>query len=430
MAEDVPTDARRFDEFGRPVALNINNIADLAGHYPYSPERFRVFVDGDRQFIQYDGEPAQYTDVADSHVLKPQSDGEVVTLETTEIFRYAVQYVLEWSAAMETTQPLQSGDVVTLGYGDADLDGASDDSPGPAADGWFFVWDSGLDAGEVRLAQYRSGTEQDATVVPVEQAITDWTRRAAETNWYAVGATRFVETYTTGGVQRNPEIGGVSEDDGKGPSVGNHPLQASVKAGAAGAGALELDVGSMGIRYLGDLQPILRRKTHQFTATVDATGAFVALDAIRVAPDRSIVNLQLTDVSVVEFGGDGDVVVIAQSFAPSKLADANGNAIVDADFSTPVEHSAQGSVVETTAAVDRFPDADGTVQTDGQATNPGGYQEGYASLATSGQGSTQHRTQAGQQAKREVNGRDVVVFLGRAGATGDVTVNVTTEQQW
>ena len=119
------------DAFGNQTRLNYQNIGDLAGHYPYSPERFRVYVNGTRQQIQYDGEPPEFTDEIDVHSLTPQNAGDTVTLETTEIFRYAVGYVLEWSFAMQTTGQLQSGDAVIVGYGDADLANSTDDSPGP-----------------------------------------------------------------------------------------------------------------------------------------------------------------------------------------------------------------------------------------------------------------------------------------------------------
>jgi hypothetical protein len=75
------------DAFGNQVALGTTNEADLAGHYSYSQERYRVFVDGTRQQIQYDGFPTQFTDNADSFSLEPQADGEVVTLKTAERYR-------------------------------------------------------------------------------------------------------------------------------------------------------------------------------------------------------------------------------------------------------------------------------------------------------------------------------------------------------
>lgn len=418
------------DAFGRLVALNIQNQADLASHYPYSGERFRVFVDGSRQFIEYDGEPAQYEDTVDSHVLKPQADGEVIEFETTEIFRYAVQYVVEWSAALQTNQALQTGDVLAFGYGDADLNNPGSDTLGASADGYFWYWTPDLDLDQVTIAQYRNGTEQYATTVTRNNDLTDWTRLAAETNWYSIGESRFYETFTYQTEQRNNELGTTSNDQGKGPQQGNQPIQVAIKSGADSAGSLEVEVGSIGLRTLGDVEPILRRKSAKVPApqNVGTANTFVPLMAVRIDPDRRIVNTQLTDIDVAEFSGSGDVKLVAYAFDPSKVLGGDGNPLGDANFSTPVEHSPKGSVIEFSTDVDQIPNASGV--TASTVDNPGGYQEGYGSLFTSGTGSKAPTTQSGQTAKRPISERDVVVFCANATATGNLNYEYTTEQQW
>lgn len=60
------------DAFGNSLTQNTQVKADLPGHYPYSPERWRVLVDGQRQLIQY-GSIAQYEHVDDVHRLTPQT---------------------------------------------------------------------------------------------------------------------------------------------------------------------------------------------------------------------------------------------------------------------------------------------------------------------------------------------------------------------
>lgn len=434
MTFQDPVDAKARDQFGRPIALNVNNVSDLSSHYDYSPERYRVFVDSGsgktRQFIEYDGEPTEFEDTADSFKFKPQADGDVVTLETTEKFRYAVQYVIEWSAALQTNQALQSGDFVTLGYGDADVESASGADFGGSADGYFMYWDSGMGIGEVGLTQFRDGTQQSDTVVTGEQAITDWTRRGCEMNWYGVGASEFHETFTNSGIQENPTLGRISADDIKGPTNGNKFIQVSVKVGSSGAASLEAEVGSIGLRTFGDIRPIFRRKTDQWQGSIDATGEWVALDAIRTDPNRDLVNVQLTDVQAMEYSGSDDVLLLALSFSPSKLKKSDGSDLSGSDWSTPATHSSKGSVIERTSAVDQFPDSSGTIQTDGQAADPGGFQEGFGSLYTSGESANAARVQGGQQAKRAIYQRDVVVFLGKSSSTGTVTVEYTTEQQW
>jgi len=60
------------DAFGNQIALGTTNEADLGGHYSYSPERYRVEINGDRQQIQYNGNPSQFDDADDGFVLAPE----------------------------------------------------------------------------------------------------------------------------------------------------------------------------------------------------------------------------------------------------------------------------------------------------------------------------------------------------------------------
>ncbi|WP_256394108.1 hypothetical protein [Natronoarchaeum rubrum] len=417
------------EAFGRPLSLGTTNEADLAGHYPYNPERFRVFVNGERQLLQY-GSVAEYEDVVDGHRLKPQSAGDVVTMETAEMYRYVVQYVVEWSAALQLSQQLQAGEALIFGYGDADLANSADDFPGPAADGWFWHWHSGLDANEVRLAEYRNGTTVDETVVELEKDVTVWKRLAGETNWYNVGNTRFVETYTgtyddVESSQRNDTVARTSVDDGKGPQTANKQVQLSIKA-EAGAGSLEAELGSVGVRTLGDVGAITREKTYSFTASVSATGTWVPIAALRIDPDRDIVNVQVKNTDVTEFGGDGDVTVMPMAVDPQNALTDGGSQ--PTDWSAPVELNPTNSVVETSASVDQIPDATGTVST--SAADPGGYQLGFGSRYSSGTGSKTTVSSGSATRKREISSRDVCVFLANASVAGDVTVEVITEQDW
>jgi hypothetical protein len=42
---------RNRDDFDNPIALSTANEADLPGHYPLSPERYRFSVNGSRVFF-------------------------------------------------------------------------------------------------------------------------------------------------------------------------------------------------------------------------------------------------------------------------------------------------------------------------------------------------------------------------------------------
>jgi hypothetical protein len=411
------------DAFGKQVSTTTNE-ADLAAHYPYSPERLRVFVNGTRQFPEYES-VTEYQDTIDGRRLRPQSAGDTVTLATAERYRYVVQYVIEWSAALQTTHELQSGDAVTLAYGDADLTNSADGTPGPNADGWIWYWNSSHPGTSVTLSEYRAGTEVDAETVSLEKGLTTWGRVAGETNWYNVGNTEFIETYTQDGAQKNPTVGKTSVDDDKGPQTANKPVQLSVTA-EAGAGSLEAELGSVGVRTLGSVDPIQRQKTHSFTAALGTTGTWVPIHALRVDPDREIINTQLANTYVTKFSGSGDVRVMPIAVAPENALDGTGSQ--PTDWATPPEHSVANSVIETTSSIDQFPDDTGTVGT--SAADPGGYQLGFGSRYSSGLGSKTSISSGPQTQKRQVSARDVCVFLAYSDTTGDITVEVITEQEW
>lgn len=421
------------DSFGKQIALGTTNEADLPSHYDYSPERYRVYVDDVRQQIQYNGEPAQFTDNVDSFSLLPQADGEVVTVKTAERYRYVVQYVIEWSIAFQTNQELQAGDVWAVGYGNPDLENSADDTPGPNADGWFVYQNSSLDAKTAILAEYRNGTAVDEQTIDFVKLPDVWGRISGDTNWYNVGETALQETHiedvkgkTT---QQNEELGTVGVADGKGPEKANHQIHASVKAGS-GAGSLELELGSIGLRTFGQVQGILRTKTFDFSLSyTGTTGEYEPLFAIRVDPERFKVNIQFTVLEPLEFSANDDLTLIAQIFDRDKVLDTNGDPLTDADYSTPTELSEINSVIQVSNAVEQAPDSTGTPQT--SMANPGGYQVGFGTLTASGSGgqttriSTSARTQ-----KRAIPNGDVAVIMARSDSTGTITADVTFEQDW
>jgi len=423
------------DAFGNQVALGTTNEADLAGHYSYSPERYRVFVDGTRQEIQYDGEPTQFSDADDSFLLKPQNDGEVVTVKTAERYRYVVQYIIEWSLAFQINQDLQSGDVWAVGYGDPDLENSTDDTPGPNADGWFIYQNSSNDADTVTLAEYRDGTDVDSVDVTFTKLPQIWGRVAGRTNWYNVGETSleetFIEKYQNGErEQKNKKVGTVGVEEGKGPILGNQRIHASVKTGSSGAGSLEFELGSIGLRTLGQVTGILRTKTFDFELTYNGTTTeFEPLLAIRVDPDRLEVNTQFTILEPLEFDGNDDIVLIAQIFDKNNVLDGNGDTLVDSDYGVPTELSTTNSVLETSTAVEQVPDSTGSAQT--SMTDPGGYQVAYGSLTSSGSGGSAQRVSSrARTQKRAVPNGDVAVIMARSPSTGTVTGDLQFEQDW
>jgi hypothetical protein len=394
-----------------------------------------VFVDGVRQFIQYDGFPAQFDDTVDSFSLLPQADGEVVTLKTAERYRYVVGYIIEWSFAFQTNQDLQPGDVWAVGYGDPDLENSTDDTPGPNADGWFVYQTASHDPDTVTLAEYRNGTAVDTDDTSLSQLPRTWGRIAGRTNWYNVGETNLTETYVGTNdngrtEQQNEPVAVVGAVEGKGPERGNQRIHASVKTGADGAGNLELEVGSIGLRTLGQVTNILRTKTFDFDVDyTGTTGEFEPLLAIRVDPDRQEVNTQFNILEPLEFDGNDDIVLIAQLFDKTKVLDGNGDQLDGADFTVPTELSATNSVLQTSLAVEQVPNNTGTPQT--SMVNPGGYQVAYGSLTSSGSGgSAQRVTSRARTQKRAVPNGDIAVLMARSDSTGTVTGDLQFEQDW
>jgi hypothetical protein len=421
--EDSVTDilTRNRDDFDKPVSLSTTNEADLASHYPFTPERFRVFKNGTRQFIQYGSVP-EYTDTIDTHEITPQTAGDVVTFRTAEQIRYVVQYVLEWSLALKLTQPLQAGEILTVGFGDADLANTTDNTPGPNADGWIVYQNGSMSETEAVIGEFRNGTAVDETRVEFENLFQTFGRLGGKTNWYNVGPTTVEESYTQDGQQLNEELGAVSVDDGKGPARANKPVQISIKA-EGGAGNLTAEIGSIGLRTIGDVNGIVRTKRSQIAnQTVGTTGAFVPVAALRVAPDKEIVSANLTDVTPTNYTGGGALKLVAFAVAPSKT-DASG-------FESPPEESAVNSVVEQTTNISTMPDATGTVTTN--PADPGGFQLVFGSLQ-SDKNQSGSPVSLGKIRKRLISQNDIAIvtaFVPTSGSTGDVTFEYGVEQDF
>jgi len=407
---------RSSDQFDKIIADSTTNEADLGANYKFSPERWRLFKNGSRQFVQY-GETSNFTDADDAKLLQPDST-DTMRLETAERFRYIVQYVSKASSAFQINQDLQSGDYIGFGYGEDDIANSGDDTPGPAADGWFIYTNASIYP-DVKIAEYRGGTELDAKTVSLEKGLKTWTRYAVSFNWYAVGNAVWRETFTENGDQRNKILGKTSVDDDKGPLSGNHHVFFSVKAGGSTSN-LEMECGSIAMQTLGQVQANTRIKTTPHTGTISTTGAWVPLFALRETPGETDVNVQIVNTDVPEFSGSGDIQVMPISVDPENT-DAS-------DFTVPATISAANSVIEETTNITNFPDSTGTQVT--SAADPGGYQLGFGSNYQEGQGNTVRSSSGSTTRKRQINNGDIVVVLGKATETGDYAVEIITEQDW
>lgn len=401
------------DSFGKLIADSTRNKLDLASHYPYSPERWRIFVDGSRVFPEY-GPVSQYNHNVDVHELKPAA-GETVVMETAERPRYVVQYELASSMALSINQALASGDTVKWGLFDG-------------TDGWFFEHTGDQATDECTLVTLRNGTRVATNSGSIHKALTTFTRFLLLANWYNVGAQKFLQTWTEGnGIQNNDIVGRMSRDDGRGPQVGNLPLRFEVTASGSTSGLI-LNAGSVATVTLGNTQGITRTKVSQHTRSIGTANTWLPILAVRTDPDRVIVNTQLIDVFLAEYSTQGDVRLLASAHDPSKVLDGADAQLTDSNYSTPPEHHRYNSTLETSTDVAKAADTDGTPVA--STSSPGGFQLGYGSLYTSGQGSTFAERVMTRAQKRPIFGRDTVVIWANATATGDITFELAVEQDW
>src|SRR6056297_1784831 len=116
----MPKNRYSGDVFGKKKSDSTRNDGDIAGHYPYSQERWRFYEntidETNRIFLEYN-EDARYQHQAfgtgvsnggsyDVHEISPNA-GETLIFKTTERFRYVVGYesVVTW--AFGISQDLQ-----------------------------------------------------------------------------------------------------------------------------------------------------------------------------------------------------------------------------------------------------------------------------------------------------------------------------------
>jgi hypothetical protein len=418
------------DAFGNQLARTTQNNADLASHYRYNPERYRLYRNGTRELLQYEdiASYAYFDDERsgdeDAFVLQPDA-GDTLLFKTAERFRYTVNFVSEVSIAMAVNQELSGSDRVTIG-----LDTTPD---GDLADGYFLEHRGDHDVNEVDVYEKRQGSViGDKQTTDIIRALTTFQRVVLDYNWYNVGEENWGETWTNDrNGQINREIATTSAEPsdanaglgGRGPIAGNGYVVIEVEADAS-TSDLEVHAGSLSFTTLGDVDSVVRTKGSEAGPfSPSQTGDWEALFAVRVAPGDENVSVELRNIDLTA----GAATVVALAFDPRKVRDGTGSQLTDADFETPESQSAANSVVEVSTAVDQFPAADGTI-TD-IATNPGGYQIGYdqtrESVGSSG------GTRSGQiRAKHGILDGDICVFVAKPSDLSDIYAHWVARQAW
>jgi hypothetical protein len=401
------------DAFGNDISAR-TNVLDLAAHYPYSPERWRLFADGSRIFPEYASNIdalSQYTHNEDTHDLSPAA-GETVTLESAERPRYVVAYELAVTWAFEVNQSLTGNDRIRIGAYDG-------------TDGWYIEHrgdhpdDRTCDA-----VLERDGSEvYRETGGDLRQAVTTFARAKLQTGWYDITRQDWERSYTNNGEQENATITTASADDARGSRTGNLPVHFSVTADASTTG-LVLSAGSAAQVNLGRTTPLTRSKAPEpFVDTIGSTGTWVPIRAIRVDPDRNIVNAQTKELSVLRYSSDA-LVTVAINAAPASKVSFGGSD----SWSTPPPLTPSSSILETRSDVDTIVDRDGsTVST---TAEPGPFNLNTAVLTPTGDQFQKGSSSDPSSQKRTLPRDDIAVVLAKSSSTGDVTYTLGDEEDW
>lgn len=411
------------DAFNNDVSQT-TNVLDLPAHYPYSPERWRIYVDGSRVQPMYDTVP-QYEHRDDKHALIPNA-GETVVFRSAERPRYVVSFELAASFAMQLNQELQTGDSIRSGLYDG-------------ADGWYFEQTGSHDPGEADFVSERAGTvqyrrEDQDLFIPTTQL----GRFLLQTAWYNISRQQWERSYPETDppanapdndlwTQQNRKITTGAMQNGDGPRTGNLPVYFEVTA-SADTTTLELLAGSAAQVNLGDTMQFNRIKKFFAEDPITVTGAWEPLRAYRIDPDRDIINTQIQSVNVAKYTSSADVEMLIMAADKSRVLDADGNELTDADFAAPPEASATNNILEESTAVEQFPDNTGTPQT--SMANPGGWQLGRAELLNASGNQVASTVSLESNAKRPFYSLDYAVVLGKSANTGDMSYALQAPQDW
>ena len=411
---DLQSEDITIDLFNKLIADTTNNESNLASHYPYSPERWRLFkgsnASGNRLFPEYDT-VSEYNHRGDVHELKPAS-GETIIFESAERYRYVVQYEILATWAFQINQELQSGDHIRVGLYDGD-------------DGWFLEKNGDHADYKVDLVMLRDGSEVYRKEREVSRKLIYKTRMGLFTAWYDVSRQFWIQSYSAEhGIQQNKEIDKVaSKKDENGPKKGNVNLRYEVKASNSTNG-LVLEAGSSALVTLGSGADNFRSKSAYFNDNVGSTNVWVPIRAFREIPEKKVINNQLLSLVALSHTGGDRITLTAQCFDETNVT------FTDSDsWSTPDSWQRQNNALETRNDVDQVADNSGNLATN--PDDPGGFQTGHTVLdPTEGTQFQKGASEADIGVKRNIPDGDIAVVMAETGATGDVGYVTNFEQDW
>lgn len=395
--------------FNRLIADGTSNFLDLPSVYDFNNERYRLRIDGTRTDPD---DTTSFTDGQRDFEITPAA-GETVQFYTAERPRYVVGYESSASFAFEGLSTVSANDTVRIGLTDRDESGNGENAA------YFEITDS-----QNRIVLERSGTEvaSDTFTFPEGYDFQSFYRAEIKYNAYDAGRWLFSLNFTDGDLpagfrQVEETMGELTVDQEGATDEYNFHLFYEVDSPD---GATSLSTGSLSYIVLGSSTPTLRVKGQRRAGlSYSGTGNYEPVLAMRKAPDRRNIFVDISKTSVTLNQGSGEVLIIAVD--PSET-DATG-------FATPAQHSEGNSVIQSTTNVTTFPDSTGSIVT--SAANPGGYQVGFASTEGS-QAVGGSRIADSQDRKRPIHNGDVAIALVKrdSAQSTTATVTVTTEQDW
>ncbi len=402
--------AQSSDLFGKTIADTTKNESNLASHYPYNPERWRLYsgenaTPENRLFPEYNT-VSQYNHAGDVHELTPAA-GETVIFESAERYRYIVQYELIASFSMAVNQSLSGNDRIRAGFYCCD-------------DGWFLEHNGSHADDECDLVQIRDGVEQYRETRSINQTFQDFQRYSFETAWYNISRQLWKESYAENGVQKNPTIGKVSLDDEKGPRTGNLNIRYEVRADA-NTTDLVLETGSAALVTKGSGEDVIRRKGLSREDSFDNDNTWEPIRAFRNIPDKEVVNNQLALMETISFNQNNDVKLLMMAFSKTNVTFTGTDS-----WSTPPEWNRTNNSLETRIDVDTIVDSTGTATA--TADDPGGFQISKSTLTDGGK--IGGATSVGVRLKRNIPNGDIAVIMAKSASAGTVGYSLEFEEDW
>ena len=406
--------ALTYEDAFENAVIDRTNVLDLASHYPYSPDRWRLFADGTRIYPEYEStinDLPQYTHNDDTHDLSPAA-GETVTFESAERPRYVVAFELAMTWAFEVNQSLQGDDQIQIGGYDGE-------------DGWYLEHrgDHPDDQTGDAVLERNSSVVYREENVDLQKAVTEWARAKLQTGWYDITRNLWERSFSEDGLQKNPTIGRFSADGQRGSRTGNLPVHFSVTADSSTTD-LVLSAGSAAQVNLGTTTPITRPKTPEpFTDTIGTADTWVPIRAFRVDPDRLIVNVQVQNLTILSYSAD-DRVTVAYNSSPDAKVTFTGTD----SWSTPPPLASSSSVIQTRTDIDTVVDRSGTSVSN--TTEPGPFNLQTAALAPTDKQFQKGSSSSATREKANIPRDDVVVVFGKSASTGDVEYGNVWEEDW